>query len=517
RLPNSYQPYYLAVANDIQNAIKPLSKCVIVIRKENIKHPRSYSSSQGADFIEIAFVDQEGKVEKIQNTVSVAMPSVEDSISNEMIKKRVAIAKELDLEERLKNEPTKDLGQVTSEINKDWHMIEIITRFITRTYFREKLARLANGNCRLIFVIYHKFLEYLLLKKKIDGTLSWPTPKRDRVFESRFYSWLVEYGEAVGLRLFNLVELTEQWYEKWGEIGKKRKKGVIIKKGVMLGCFLEYLILVYLYNRKKDIESRGHKYHYTPFREILEAFRPLGFSEKRIKETIINLWSGESDTFGHMIDIIRGFRDKEPKIDNLKAEDRIWLLPRGEMACLETTHKYTYIIEQIYNGEEKVNLIEITEEHILADLDLLCKVANMHLESLLEIRRNLSQTTWFTPTKWLQDYKKKFSIDMTLQLTRIINYHLLHLTAYLDDESVLLARAERSLEQEKRQLNDKRVKKKTEKIKEDRESLNKIYHKIGLLKNLRYRYNREVENIIKREKYNHITFDRFFPRNGYLK
>ena len=402
RIPNFFQPYYLSVANDIQNDIGTFSKCVVAIREENIKRPKENSDYQ-ADFIELVYLREKRSI-PIKNKKEVNMPLVRDDFTNSIIQNRLNFAKKIDLENirKLSKKETKE----------NWKLIRRITYQITKTYFREKLSKIANCSIRIVLDVYYDFLEYILSRGREEILTALDSPMCSRIFESYFYSWLIQNGGKLDLYLYNLVRL----YYKWKESGE-------------LGCFPEHLVLTYLYNKKKIIEKSGRRYHFTKVGEVYEELLVLGFSPDEIKKAILDLYYVDP-VFGQMIDM-RNFKEtSKVTVSSIDMDDQVWILPRGEICCSDTTHKYTYFIENIYrhhHPHKNVDLIEILESHIGEDVKFLCKIARMHLEGLVKIKNNLYQEYG---DQWLKKYKEKFCIGGHLQLNRIIYNHYQYLKKF---------------------------------------------------------------------------------------
>jgi len=411
RVPNYFQPNYLSVANDIQNDIGTFSKCIVAIREENIRRPEG-NTEQQADFIELVYF-KGSKSYSIRRKREVRLPLIEDDFTNNVIQKRLELAKRMDLE----NNPEDS----KEEIEKNWELMEQLTQLITKTYFREKLSKIANCSIRLVLDVFYDFLKYILLKNETEISTALNSSKRSRIFESYFYSWLIQNGGKLDLYLYNLVELYHRW-----------------EKSEKLGCFPEHVALTYLCNRKRAIEKTGRKYHYTTVGELHEEMSAIGFTSDEILKAILELYYVDP-VFGQMIDM-RNFKETyEINISNINKDDQIWILPRGEICCSDTTHKYTYFIENIYKhhcARVMINLIDISSSHIEEDVKFLCKIARMHLSGLVRIRNNTYQKYG---DRWLEKYKEKFCIGGYLQLDRIIYNHYQYLRNFckLDDIKIL--------------------------------------------------------------------------------
>lgn len=426
RVPNFFQPYYLSVANDIQNDIGTFSKCIVAVREENIKRPKGNSDYQ-ADFIELVYLREKRSI-SIKNKKEVNMPLVMDNFTNNIILNRLNSASEIDMENN--HVLTK------REIEENWKLIRKITHQITRTYLREKLSKIANCSVRIVLDVYYDFLEYILSKGEEEILNSMDSPMRSRIFESYFYSWLIQNGGKLDLYLYNLVEL----YYKWEESEE-------------LGCFPEHLVLTYLYNKKKTTEKSGRKYHFTVVGELYKEMLALGFNFNEIKNAILDLYYVDP-VFGQMIDM-RNFREtSEITTSNISMNDQVWILPRGEICCSDTTHKYTYFIENIYRHHiphKSVNLIEISEAHVEEDVRFLCKIARMHLDGLVRIKNNLQPKYG---GQWLRKYKDKFCIGGHLQLNRIIYNHYQYLRKFCEaDELKTLRKLRKKFNKEVERVN----------------------------------------------------------------
>lgn len=391
RIPNFFQPYYLSVANDIQNDIGIFSKCIVAIREENVRRPKENTDCQ-ADFIELAYMKQNVSI-PMTDKRAVDMPTVKDNFTNTIILKRLNLLK----------------GKVNDDALE---LIKKLTRKIRETYFQQKLSRIVNGSVRLALDVYYDFLEYILQKNEDEILAALESPLSSRIFESYFYSWLTQRGGKSNMYLYNLVDLYYRW-----EDNKK------------LGCFPEHLILTYLYNKKKRIEKTGQKYYYTTVKELQDEMLAIGFDSETVRKAIFDLYY-MAPVSGQMIDMRNLGRSSEITISSIDDNDQVWILPRGEICCSDTTHKYTYFVENIYRyhyPHKKANLIEISDVHIEEDVKFLSKIAYMHLEGLSKIRNNMYTKYG---NEWLRKYKEKFCIGGHLQLDRIIYNHYKYLRKF---------------------------------------------------------------------------------------
>lgn len=503
-LPNFIQPYYFRYTIEVYKMIRGFSNCVITIRRENIKHIKEHGSHQDANVVCFQYLDNQEKKLEFKQKAIYKIPKLIDEVAIEIIEKRLNFAIKKDLEKIVK---TIDDEETIKKITKKrWGFIKSITKMIKTTYIDEKIAYLANENCRIILIIYSNLIDYFLKNKmeEMKSILKYPLEKKNRNFQSYFYSWLIQKGEDVSLKIYNLVDLYER-LKKYKEKREEKRIDKFISKGG-LGCFPEYLILVYLYNKKLKIEENKNKeYFFTDFNEIKNELYNLGFSDFEIREALINLYLGYRDKKGHMIDMRMPLIEKiEPK--NIMKDTQIWLLPRGEIVCLETAHKYTCVIEQIYSKyyrkfhkANEIDLVKIESEHIIWDVKFLVGIANMHLESLDRIRSNSIEMK--RDNNWFKKYLKIFTIKKTLHLPRIINYHIIFLEAFCDNELEYLNN--RYLRKNLSKENKDGIHKLIEHIKETKKT-------IKYLKELRRVYLNQVKRIIANEDYSKIYCNNFF-------
>ena len=95
------------------------------------------------------------------------------------------------------------------------------------------------------------------------------------------------------------------------------------------------------------------------------------------------------------------------KASDFRDEDDIWLTPRAACLCEYLGLKFVFMIAKIRSNPEEVLLhpfnyndkIPVTPDTIHKNLSFLCRIACMHLNGLIKIRRLLN-----TKGKWLRYY-----------------------------------------------------------------------------------------------------------------
>ncbi|MBD3193384.1 MAG: hypothetical protein GF308_22300 [Candidatus Heimdallarchaeota archaeon] len=343
--------------------------------------------------------------------------------------KRIHFATVKDLEIRIKNKSEKiSDNEITLKVLSDWIGIEKITKLVIEKQLYSKIIRLSNFNNRLALSAYFSFLKFLWKKRIFNKNSSLIYEFTEHSLDYYFYSWLIEEN-----RLLNQI-----------------LEPSILKP---LKFSLKYFILAYLYNKKYDFQMKGDTFR-IKLEEIIIKLSQLEFKDKEIKKAILKLFNEPStNRFHKMIEI--SSKDYITDIKSLKNDYDIWILPQGEIAILDITQEYNFLMELIHSRfqskfEESIDLTKISNYHIEMDIQFLCEYANNYLEMLIHIKDKLKKKH---KEDWLKEFKRNFSINQTLLLNRIIKSHLTYLRRnYPNNKLILFEKIQKQFNQQIRAI-----------------------------------------------------------------
>jgi len=388
-LPNAFQPYYLHIAVELHQSLQEFVRCVIAIRKENIHRPSQYSQGGNAIFMRLVYIQKSEEHEIVEKSaVEIGEPDME-------------------LMERILEQRTKlfdKLGAIIPEASVVSKIVSI-TKKIYQTYLSEKFYRIANGSLRSMLDFHASFIEFILSEvEDLETLVRNQSDDPDRL-GSLFYRWLVTVGErTLAIKLYNPVEALSNWTTS------------------KIGCFPQYLILGFLYNRKHD-PSKRH-YYYSTVSEIVDELVILGYEEEEIISDIFKLHS-----FGQRPGQLIEMRSKELtgtiSADSMSLGDHLWITPRGEESIESCSHKFFYVMEQI-NSRLKQTRDKFTfDDYVARDLKYITLVSKIHQEGLRRVR-DIYEDIY--GNGWYDVYCQRFCIKLAgkhrPQLSILIFSHL---------------------------------------------------------------------------------------------
>ena len=379
RLPKEYQPICYDFALTLNNDVKSYVKVVICIREENAHIPLDTFGHQSE------LTDRVILSKKLTRKKFSYLP-MEDFY-------KILFARQQFCFDNIQNH--KSLKG----------LIELITRSMIDHYSEYLLVDIANQSIRNALEYHCLFVENLLTNfnhKILRQTLE--SPSKESFLTSFFLGWIVDSAEVVTEHCLNLTCLKSDFY---------------LKPSVESGCDLNYLILTNLFNN-----AISERVTTITFKQLIDNFSILSFSEEHIKEQLYELYSYKGKHFGHIVSIIND--EIVNSINDINDNTKISVNFRGKSLVEPISRTFTFINRMQYKTsdyEMKDKVLEIPGKyyalksyryHSINHLKLIADIATIHNVELCQIAKKINKPNW------LSIYMRKFGVNGQLQLERII-------------------------------------------------------------------------------------------------
>ena len=380
RLPRQWQPYCYNFALSFNNEMYEFAKPILNIRPENAHLPVEITGQRSEHVDSIRLVDL-GKGNDFNSYL--------DS----------------DGFHRILHSRQKAYSLLCSN-SALTYKLNLLTNALKDQYGELILIDLANQSIRSALEYHCKFLRYLLETCPFESLKDLIIKNKHRsLLVSCFLGWIAEQGEVLSDQNLNLAKL----------VNEANRNDFHTR-----GCDLSYLILVCL--SKQTVNSQGEEIYRISFKSLVSRLAILGFTEEEVREEIYHLYFNKNKEFGHIISISNDeiVHDQE----SVKPKTRISLNFRG-LRLLETVSVMFFFVNRLLNKTNGKTVTNMRGEfgyydysnycvHARENVVLLAQVAKLHSIELIRIAERMDSDNW------LNQYKRYFTVNSDLQLTRLI-------------------------------------------------------------------------------------------------
>lgn len=395
RVPNKYQKYMYEMANDLQEQCMGLANIIICTRKETAHPPDHITGIRSRTFIQFGVYGEENNNHHLDQYAF-----------NALLKKRNVF---------FLDAATKGLIKLNPQAAYQYIHI---SEQLEDVYATTVLINIANQSIRDALKYHSEFIAYLLNEYEYTklALIMERQEVRPLFLLSALFGFITKYSDILTDQCVNLVRLVQSC-KQMDYMG-------------IAGCDLSYLILVSIYNHKKWPRSRPIK-----ITDIYEKFKLFSDSvdEGLIKSNIFELYKLRSQDFGYILNIIQ--QNIPSSMEEIDDDSTLELTFRGEVLIKTVSVSFTFINRLLYDmeidsfydhGSTKIvgsyYDMERMPRHAYNQARFLSEVAFMHTLELHRIRTRINRPDWYDL------YLKLFSVDKKLQLQRIIESNIKHLS-----------------------------------------------------------------------------------------